>query len=1163
MQEAVEAFDTRAEPAGVSTPQSEERQKPGEVVRPKLLIRSSSALSFQRLASRSRTSSPLTTPALVQSPSMFSQITDAPLPGNATNRPRMHQRSSSSWSSHRITSTIDRIRTNVTEQSRSRSRPQSLIIPSRTPPPVLQTGNELRLDDLEERSPSYKEENTASAALSAQWTSAWETGIPNTPATGLINNGTFRLGVLPSPGVESFLESQSPGLRTPAGGSPLRVGSLAIEPSSPRRPQTAPLSPSRASGTKNADRAFSGSRGPGQSGSDAAGTDDRDIKSGPTQELSNVGNPSIDVSRTETRQRSMPSEHSLGSPFGVEASELDDRLRMQASEMLPQSQSNPSQMGMNEAPGSTFTRASPRTDFTFHSATIARDVDDERHAGTTGLDQGFSPPPSAPTFREAARHWPSSDESPYIGRITQAQDERYSPKVIPRDDFVSTSPVAGPDRGYQVRSDYRNVVSDDDRAVSYGQTFPFTAQDESFYQYDRSQYAREGLAVQSGLPPLIVQSTSQSQEEHYPQNDFADLSPQEAALANREDLFQAAIDSRIHQARAQQSQWQSPRDADVSPSLPERQIGNNPGSPVEALNKSPSAVHFSSPETQTSGFTSLAPRTQMPRSVSSKDATELQGPGKCKLSKKDKRLSWNRPTSAIVAEEQPEKEKKKRWSGLGSLFGRSKSTAGKDVDVVKRNRLSKQGPMIIGAPGAASAPRRTSPDKVPTPPEFRHSMAPSGQATLVNDDMHPRSHTPISRRSSTYSSSMLGIGGSGWTDQSAQKSGERGEPTIPNIEPTRRLHSAWPASSKRLSFTDVPDAFQPVSSPRDQTRLSQAFGEAVPPASSPLNRSVAGYSPQTSNQHWSYAQQNPPFNSAMSSNPMENAEISRRTSSAISQGSVPSSQRLSMSGDPRSGSFNQPSANMPPPGWADYGGYYIPEQVRRSSVHTPHRQSSIDQRPGQQSRRTSFEPSMSNSAQQSRRSSVYTPMDAAILGTPQYAGNAEPPSYFSGHSQRASRELPSVFSERGHRPPSGSYGSPQPDANRYAPHDQRRRPEETPQNQQYSPNQVPLAAAHARSPTSPRAQEHDEWMRREYEKRQREILAQQPHDQDVGGGGSSGYDTELYSVTYRQPPTVSSPSRAQQAAHSRQESQEQMKSTSYPGQEWAPAGLADDNYEWE
>ncbi|KAF2150456.1 hypothetical protein K461DRAFT_280459 [Myriangium duriaei CBS 260.36] len=1200
---------------------------------PKLHIRSSSTRSIQRMVSESRRSSPLATPTLEQTSDANPGFPDGQMLSLGPGRPRLHQRSSSSWSSHRLSATIERIRGNVSERSRSRSRPQSLILPSRTPPPALQIGTtELRLDDLEERSPVKLPEGSATSTTS-NWASVWETGVPNTPATAFLNGGNYRLGVLPSPGVESFLETQSIGLRTPVAGSPLRMGSLALDPRRPgeqERPHTSPLSPSKPIGEVPVD----------DRSKSLADTRDRDQRpSSDQQEQPNTagGHPEVSSSNKVEDTSSVvqqivavhdqdgtdPQSHAERTPtlhdqgarlFASDDSQSGHQDNVQVSQQrtptissiderpVPQNSVMDDVNHDNTAPGSeprdevrgsqrqqpsvvntvhvsppdmsgntsTSQQVTPRREIeslefnrrnmesptvpahlTPHSPRLPQHMFDGDHSTVTTpgnerqmneamFVEELNQSPTAPTLREAVQQWPAPDSPPFTPRASshmRGDDEnnnalvRQEPVASQQSTYPdSEQPHAGwPSPPQQLpnqrpRFSYRaaleQVPDNNMQAWQQDQLEPATAP----YMGTQDSSQGNGHYVGHSAQPFGADSSH---------DNWADMSPQEAALADREDLFAQATANqyRARNARPTQSRSSS-MGADAT-------LGQVPGRSLEASvteynAQRPASRILGRPPNVTTSTSTIVPSNNQAVNLSvAKGPSDTNDSAKGKLVKKERRFSLHRSTSGVVSEDRPDAEKKKkRFSGLGSLFGRSKSSAGKvpskDLDAPKRNRLSKQGPMIV------SAPRQASPEKVPPPPGYEQHVPPSDQATLVHDDMHPRSHTPVSRTSSTHMSPMLGgvpPPHAGWSNPSGQPGYvERPEPTIPNIEPSRRLHSSRPVANKRFSFADVAEEFQPVAasyrsgaSPRDQTRLGQAFGEIPPIGSPPIGRSHPGASPSqhSMNQAWSPVQPNARHSSGMSATSGATPEFSRRASSGVSQNSGSTPQRQSYYNDQRSGSIGQVSANQPPPGWADYGGYYIPQQ-RTASPHAAYRQSSSEIRPGQQSRRSSQDPYQSNSAQHSRQGSLYMPADNGNTTASQYPSTDQAYGYSP--------------SKRGH-------------------------------SEVHSPMMAGTDLQAPRSPTQQQTTDHNEWVRREYEKKQREIVAQQNQSQgpsrshnEVGGG----YDTELYESTYRQPrrslerPKVNTEQRAQSSNQ-----QSQMRSTSYPGQEWTPPGIEQGNYEWE
>lgn len=1065
-----------------------------EAARPRLPLRSSSTRSLRRVVSRTRTSSPLATPPVQNSPDTSPGLYQGFTP--PITRPRLHQRSLSSWSGHKISATIDRIRSNVSDFSKSRARPQSLVLVARSPPTVHITKD---ADDdswpgLSTRGLDAYEESPPSGA----WAETW--GKPYTHANPLMMGPDFRLGVLPSPGVESFFEAGSGGGRTPLPTSPLRMSSLAAEsvtshPDESERPRTSPekseLTRERSASAGDALTSFQTANRQRRTFSHgdrvAAGLDSGNELSSIL--FSSFGPPQLDERPTTATTSSAhpqdlnatPARESgfnpRNQPGKLQSDILDSRpltANKDLAESVPDSNQTPTQ-ARTALPQSHIVAYNNDSSAPFDHKVILTSGTQHTELEIPSEEGGDVQTISHATSLRSESNY-GTDVSNSAGNTVDPSDSVVTPtriaNSVPVEDHAESiyrqSPAAPTLR--EAAMQWPAPGCDSDSPIGSGPTAvaPANGVDASRY------HAIVGSQTEEQQQQTFNATLMNESEMVHRQESFGELSPQEAALANEDDVPHTRY-------LAQSSPY---AETNLSPVRSTSLGANGPFVPSRYSYHDSYQTGRSFSDSHTWDMLSGAGQANTSVSHGRTPAAQIGGLStvpsvKGKLSKKDKRLSFSPMTTQSTWNNQPEKDKKKRFS-FGSLFSRSKSgpSTPKPPDTVKRNRLSKQGPMILSVPNG----RQPSPEKVPPPPGFDHATPPSDQATLVSDDTHPRSHTPlsISRRSSMHSAvamSAAGLHQAGWTSpEISYPEGDHSEPTVPNVEPTRRLHSAKYSFSKKFSYNDMPDvnrlgdvAYRSNIAPGDSSSMQQGPRWAAQRNGSPVQRPVS-WAPQNGGRG--------PINSPPASyHPRPSPSVSaggahnqsRRGSGTISSISGASSRRHSYFDQAqRANSINQVSANQPPAGWSEYGGYYF-EPTGNTSPNAGFTRSNSDLRPGQQSRHSSY--------------------DARSSGIPDHALR---------------------------------------------------------RNSSYITNDTQAGIGTTASPTQ--TAEHYEWMKREQEARRREILAQQ--QQRMHSQTSGGYDEELYEST---------PRRQKQPALLEQ----RMQGTSYPGQTWAPSGVDEGDFEWE
>ena len=151
---------------------------------------------------------------------------------------------------------------------------------------------------------------------------------------------------------------------------------------------------------------------------------------------------------------------------------------------------------------------------------------------------------------------------------------------------------------------------------------------------------------------------------------------------------------------------------------------------------------------------------------------------------------------------QPEEKKKKRFSNFGSIFRRSTSSA--NVETKPRNRLSKLAPQ-----GQSSALPKAN---VHEARNQEYTSVPQPERSyLMEDTEHHPAMAPTSRRNSDLgrqstsrpaSRPVSGV----WSESPVR------QPTLPDMTPTRRLHSDRSYSQHRFSIPNVPEGYQPIDS---------------------------------------------------------------------------------------------------------------------------------------------------------------------------------------------------------------------------------------------------------------------------------------------------------------------------------------------------------------
>ncbi|PSK34841.1 FAM50 family protein [Elsinoe australis] len=722
-------------------------------------------------------------------------------------------------------------------------------------------------------------------------------------------------------------------------------------------------------------------------------------------------------------------------------------------------------------------------------------------------------------------------------------------------------------------------------------------------QFGQDFYAPPQYQGLSAAPNVADQHDSYHRD--YMDDRLVEMSPLEASMFNREDAFRQATE---RQQAQQQLEENTHRKHSRTPSLGPSLVGEPPKSSHQPMAERPTSFKRSSSrllgafDRPASGTHSTLASNRMSNMTSTMDLDTLDNPSKGKLKKKDRRASVQRATSTATPPPPPA-EKKKRFSGLGSLFGRSKSnavepSASSSAAASKRNRLSKQGPMII------SAPRQISPDKLAPQEEYGSGPA-SEQATLADDNLHPRSMTPLSRRSSgmmhsSPSRSNTMASKNGWYGPSEEQA--YAQPTLPNVAmSTRRLHSERP--SKRFSYVDVPEEFQPVDasfrpgvSPNDQPRLSQVYEQTIPPMAMPSQRVQPGMVRGPSHEGAGRGHPSNRFasNPAMPPERLRSpsgssngynmpAENSRRTASPMSgYNGSPSPQNVQ-----RMKSLGSVITNSAPTGYRDNGGYYIPQQDN-PRPYPPYRQSSGEYYQNAQGGAPNdlqyYHASPQHSRQTSGYSGYHTP-EGQDSGSMHSGYNSRRGS--QAHQRHPSREAAMPYSfmtvSAGAEGRSSRVISPVPSMGQPA-FDSSQSPSQERQSRRLSAQGMNAGSSiRHHSPSKRQAEEHNDYVMHEYERQQQQYRHQQPqnyqpqphqqsyHARNQASNGSR--DSELYQRSEgRQAPPQ--PGRlvtdfsgetalpGQQGGR-RSHEEGQMKGSSYPGQEWTPSGVEDGRYTWE
>ncbi|PNS19701.1 FAM50 family protein [Sphaceloma murrayae] len=511
------------------------------------------------------------------------------------------------------------------------------------------------------------------------------------------------------------------------------------------------------------------------------------------------------------------------------------------------------------------------------------------------------------------------------------------------------------------------------------------------------QYQRQGDA-----PAVTDQQDSYHRD--YMDDRLVEMSPMEASMIDREDAFKQATERQRQHQHVPSSRMHS-----RTPSLGPTPVNVPPSSSHQTEQPPPGSFRRSSSrllgalDRPLSATSSSLANNRMSHMTSTMDLDALDSNSKGKLVKKDRRASVQR--AASTASPTLPKEKKKRFSGLGSFFGRSKSNAAEPAApaspaVSKRNRLSKQGPMIV------SAPRQMVADTTVPIEEFESPR--KEQATLADDNLHPRSMTPLSRRNSgivTSDPSRSNTMASRNSFYGPPDKTMEPQPTLPNVQfTTRRLHSERPG--KRFSYVDVPEEFQPVDtsyragiSPIDPPRLSQVYEQTVPQAK--MLRSIPDTGMGSIQNHNHPSSRFPTESLPRALSDGMHGSSGGVTGSALGNDSfrktsLPTSLQATSSPPQNRSRMDSPGSvvvSTSPSGYRDSGGYYIPDYQQDQGRA---------QRGSYQRTSGNYQPSFRSGPLEDYRSSPQGPPHYGYQQNIQYTRGAQ--DFESVHHRTASRE---------------------------------------------------------------------------------------------------------------------------------------------------------------
>ena len=697
---------------------------------------------------------------------------------------------------------FDRMRT-TSENSSSYSRPQSVVVTeSRDKVPKI-AAEHLPLPQDNGQSfpktlPHTAVANTAATAGLSDWRSPWDEDVVTPDDEGPVHNGVWRLGVLPSPGVETF---ESVGSDATMSGTKQELQTTGIEATGPIGSGLYSTTPE---GVQSSDRA------------PEAHADNSMHKADTPMILADESWAEND-GHIKGHRRAQPSDVSQLRP-------MQHGEASRTSSVSSMHEHDPSPVGQITTQGPTELRRSlEATASPYASTELPDQVPADRHE--------LSVPYQNMQIDHNRRFDVDSPTVPDFIRLAQPMnlDASRTPLV-----YAGTPPV-GNERhiggGTTILPESRHLASSQDPDTSrndkYATRLPID-HDHNFHEepafdpgstnFGQVQHRDDSRGL-TPHDPSWTTPQSYGQMDPYPQE--LDT-PFYGGAAASVPAFLATDPYAVPSAPAMNYMQQNASNAQ----LPQAQ------SAVAEGHRPALAEHRKRRSSVWGSFGRSLSRSSIQRFNEDRPAAEQQTDYRPTGEKKNREVAnknnvlrkmqpppVERSSSTAT---QSDGKKKKRFSGFGSIFGRSRSSA--NAPEKPRNRLSKLAPPSQGSASADSnvhAARNQEYAAVPQPE----------RNYLMEDTSHHPSMTPASRRNSDYTRHSTSRPVSGvWTEEPI------GQPTLPNIPSTRRLHSERATSQNRFSIPNAPDLYQPLDSSfhgrtasAGQSRGAPVYEQSIPP----------------------------------------------------------------------------------------------------------------------------------------------------------------------------------------------------------------------------------------------------------------------------------------------------------------------------------------------
>ncbi|GAB7339968.1 hypothetical protein MBLNU457_6482t1 [Dothideomycetes sp. NU457] len=630
---------------------------------------------------------------------------------------------------------------------------------------------------------------TSSNASLSDWRSPWDEHAMTPEEERPMHNGVWRLGVLPSPGVETFgsvgSDTTMPGIkdelqRTASEPDPT------VPPQSDLQPETSedtvetttddatpkadtPMILSDKSWARNDDHVKDHrSRTSDVSYSDVSQL--RPMQYGETSRTSSVSSMHESVRSTvDQRPTQAPIKPARGLHDYLKSyasSEVSDEIRTDGQE-VPETQKTVPQDKLASNHDRRFDVDSPTVpDFIRFSQPLnldaARNIE---HVDTRPVDQDQQIVQSPVTVSKPAQ-WEQSQA------FNAPRDEAYTGKLADNHDHVPHDKALTDQQSHHLaQQGYNNFSSH-----AYHSQPTASSSDQQMVLPGPERNALSNRGSTNGTPP------------------FLETDPY--ATSSARSMAYAALTTPTEQAP--QSTAMPPPDHRPDHRRPRSSVW---GSIQRSLSRT-SIQNYSQ-----EGVASQYQNTSGPRA----DQTTRDVPNKGNVLRKMQPPPVERSTSTAT---QPEEKKKKRFSNFGSLFRRSTSSA--NAPTKPRNRLSKQAPQgqsVIPSNANVREARNQQYASVPQPE----------RSFLMEDTEHHLAMAPTSRRNSDIGRQSTSRPVSGvWAESPVR------QPTLPEVPLTRRLHSERSSSHNRFSIPNVPEAYQPLDSSFQRTTGSPSPARGGP-----------------------------------------------------------------------------------------------------------------------------------------------------------------------------------------------------------------------------------------------------------------------------------------------------------------------------------------------